>query len=185
MNNIKNKKGALELSVNTIIIIVIGVTLLTLGLLFVRGIFGKVTEISDKTFNKANDLLSGLENVNSLLTTIPTQVEVEQGKDDVVKIILANFGENDLNVGMKITPRASDNKLKCFLYDERNAEPTQTSGPYTISSGNQRSVILIVKDENGKIRTTACNIEVTGAPPGEDNTETIIIRVTAKEKAFG
>ena len=178
----KNKKGALELSVNTIIIIVIGVTLLTLGLLFVRGIFSKITEISDNTFNKANDLLGGLEEVSELLTVIPTQLEVELGKDDVTKIIIANFKESDINVGIKVTPRSTDKKLKCFVYSEETAEPTQIAGPFKISSGNQKNLALIVKDENGRIRDTACVVEVTGAPEGEDNTETVVINVIAKQK---
>ena len=62
---IKNKKGALELSINTIVVIVIGVTLLILGLVFVRGIFEKVQKISDTAFDKASELLGGLENVNT------------------------------------------------------------------------------------------------------------------------
>jgi len=50
-----NKKGALELSVSTIIIIVIGVTLLVLGLVFVQGTFRKVTELSEGAFRAADE----------------------------------------------------------------------------------------------------------------------------------
>ena len=167
-----NKKGALELSINTIIIIVIGVTLLTLGLLFVRGIFGKMDKISENTFNNANDLLGGLENVKSLLTVSPTQIEIEQGKDDVAKVI-------------KVTPRSSDKNLKCYVIGETNAEPSQELGPFKISSGNQKNIALIVQDLNGAIRNTACTVSITGAPEGEDNSETVVINVKAKEKAFG
>ena len=48
-----NKKGALELSMNTIIIIVIGVVLLSLGLIFVRGLFGQVESLSKSAFETA------------------------------------------------------------------------------------------------------------------------------------
>ena len=57
------KKGALELSVNTIIIIVIGVTLLTLGLLFVRNIFTQTTDLSQTAFENANRELDALEEI--------------------------------------------------------------------------------------------------------------------------
>lgn len=182
-----NKKGALELSINTIIIIVIGVTLLTLGLLFVRGMFSKIDKISENTFNKANDLLGGLEDVKSLLTVLPTQIEIEQGKDDVAKVIIANFNTDgtDLNVGIKVTPRSSDKNLNCFVYNEQNGEVTQESGPFKISSGNQKDIALIVQDKKGTIRNTACIVSITGAPEGEDNSETVVINVKAKEKAFG
>ena len=44
----RNKKGALELSMNTIVIIVIGVTILTLGLRWVYTLFGGITERSQE-----------------------------------------------------------------------------------------------------------------------------------------
>ncbi len=47
------KKGAVELSMTTIIVIVIGVTLLILGLVFVRNIFGKATSLSEEAFASA------------------------------------------------------------------------------------------------------------------------------------
>ena len=46
----RNKKGALELSINAIVIVILAMTLLGLGLGFVRGMFGKITGISDDTF---------------------------------------------------------------------------------------------------------------------------------------
>ena len=49
---IKGKKGALELSVNTIVVIVIGVTLLILGLVFVRNIFTKIFSWISEDFSK-------------------------------------------------------------------------------------------------------------------------------------
>src|SRR3989344_2269144 len=48
------KKGAIELSMTTIIVIVLGVTLLILGFAFIKGIFGKLEGISSTTFDKAN-----------------------------------------------------------------------------------------------------------------------------------
>lgn len=44
------KKGAIELSMNTIVVVVIGITLLVLGLVFVRGIFQRLGIIGTKAF---------------------------------------------------------------------------------------------------------------------------------------
>src|SRR3989344_4024738 len=52
-----NKRGALELSMTTIIVIVIGVTLLSLGIIWVRSTMEKVTQLSDASFATAQQEL--------------------------------------------------------------------------------------------------------------------------------
>ena len=49
-----NKKGAIELSMTTIIVIVIGVVLLSLGLVWVRGTFSQVTSLTQQAFIQAD-----------------------------------------------------------------------------------------------------------------------------------
>ncbi len=176
-----SKKGALELSVNTIVVIVIGVTLLTLGLVFVRGIFSQLEDISDATFNRADDLLGGIEEVNDPVTVLPSQIEIEQGKDDVVKLVLANLEdrEESLSLTVKVTPASDDNKIDCYLYDE-SGKSSKTVGPYIVSSGNQKSLAIIVKDKNGGLRTTVCKIKVDGFP-NQDGAGEVIVRVIKKD----
>jgi len=173
---VKSKKGALELSVNTIVVIVIGVTLLTLGLVFVNTLFKNISAISDNTFNRANELLEGIENVDKPLTIIPSEIDIEQGKDDVVKVILYNQNENELSLNVKILTAEDDDKIDCYLYD-KSAKLTKNAGPYEVASGKQQSLTLIVKDNKGALRTTACSISVEGLPQGEDNEETLVLKV--------
>jgi hypothetical protein len=73
-----NKRAALELSMNTIIIIVIGVVLLSLGLMFVRGIFGNVNDLSRNAFEDADNALNQIATHDQKLT-IPSQIIVKQG----------------------------------------------------------------------------------------------------------
>ena len=76
-----SKKGALELSMNTIIIIVIGVVLLSLGLVFVRGIFSQTTDLSDKVFADANRQLDSLGGrASNSLVISPETIRIEAGK---------------------------------------------------------------------------------------------------------
>jgi len=84
------KKGALELSINTIIIIVIGVTLLTLGLVFVKNVFTKLTEISDDTFGQAKTEISKMH--GEARFTVPPVIKVNQGKRTTEKIYVGNDG---------------------------------------------------------------------------------------------
>jgi len=61
-----NKKGAIELSMNTIIIIVMGVVLLSLGLMFVRGIFSQVEGLSKSAFETADAEIGIMSNARCL-----------------------------------------------------------------------------------------------------------------------
>nr|MBI4156420.1 hypothetical protein [Candidatus Woesearchaeota archaeon] len=87
-----NKRGALELSINTIVIVVIGITLLTLGLVFVRGIFGKLNELSDNTFGTAEAQIGRLGQGDARLVT-PSVVTVKQGQTVKQNIIVGNDGD--------------------------------------------------------------------------------------------
>ena len=48
-----SKKGAIELSMTTIIVIIMGITLLSLGLIWIRGTFSEITGLSKGAFEKA------------------------------------------------------------------------------------------------------------------------------------
>ena len=172
----KTKKGAIELSMTTIIVIVMGVTLLILGITFVRTIFGKISGISEETFKKAETMLGQLEDVNEFLTVSPALSEVEAKGDDVIKVIIANFEEEDIKVKAKVS--SLDDGIECAFGDTLK----DISKEYTIGSGRTKSISLFVKDTKGNLRTTACNIEIINAPAGEDNEETLAVRVIQEKK---
>lgn len=177
----KNKKGAIELSMTTIIVIVIGVTLLILGLAFVRNTFGNISKISKDTFAKASSMLVDLENINQLLTITPSLIELESKKDDVAKVVVLNQQEEDIEVKLTVTP--AQEGIECIFGDTFKT----TSEVYKVSSGKTNSVDLFIKDKLGNLRMTACNVEVTGTgiPSGEDTTGTLGIRIVQEKKLFG
>lgn len=84
------KKGALELSVNTIVIIVIGVALLSLGLIFVRQTFGGLNDMSKAIFGTANTEIVKLHSGAKL--TVPTTVNVKQGEVVKANIFVGHDG---------------------------------------------------------------------------------------------
>ena len=173
-----NKKGAIELSMTTIIVIVMGVTLLILGLIFVRGIFGGLSDISKSTLGKAKSILGeGLEDVNKFLTLSPETISVEQGKDDAIKVIIFNQEEDEVKVSATTSPIKGDSKLQCLFLDSSEA----TSNSYTLSSGEKKSLALLVKDNKGALRTTGCNVVVNGGPSGIDNQASLLVRIAKKE----
>ncbi|MFA5176490.1 MAG: hypothetical protein WC413_04515 [Candidatus Nanoarchaeia archaeon] len=66
----KSKKGAIELSMTTIIVIILGVTLLSLGLMFIRGMFDKINDITKQTFESAD------EQIRAYMTTGTTKMYI-------------------------------------------------------------------------------------------------------------
>src|SRR3989338_5702909 len=102
-----NKKGALELSMNTIVIIVIGVTLLILGLAFVRGIFGKVTKLSEGAFEQAEGKIGDFSQINKPLTVTPERISVTKGESKIVSIVLANLKEKETTASATVSTKAA------------------------------------------------------------------------------
>ncbi len=77
------KKGSLELSINAIVILVLAITLLGLGLTFIRGLFGKAT---DKLggFVDATDLDNPPTAENPI--SIPDTIEITAGSTRELKV---------------------------------------------------------------------------------------------------
>lgn len=169
------KKGAIELSMTTIIVIVLGVALLIGGIAFVSSTFSQITTIQEETFNNAEDLLGKFESVDQFLTIMPGQTKVVQNKDTIAKVVIANFESNPIKITAHIAP-VKDEDLTCLFSETKESK----SDEHTIGSGNQMNLGIVIKDENGALRTTGCKVTVKGAPTGEQNIGTITIRVEAK-----
>lgn len=164
------KRGAIELSMSTIIIIIIGITLLSLGLMWVKGIFSDITETSERAFEQTDAVIEELYgDVDKLLTIIPGSIDIEQNEQDTVKVIIANFGTEEINVHGEVT--SMDEKIDCFFADTGELKTNQ----YTIKSGEQTSVKMIVSEMGGNLGIKVCNViipEATG-----DNQDSLIINV--------
>lgn len=87
-----NKKGAIELSITTIIIIVIGVAILSLGLKWVYGIFANIQATSQSAFENVNtqldNLLSGSEDI---LVIYPETTTIKQRETGDIGIAIQNL----------------------------------------------------------------------------------------------
>ncbi|MBU2634377.1 MAG: hypothetical protein KJ674_03970 [Nanoarchaeota archaeon] len=170
----KSKKGALELSMNTIIIIIIGVTILSLGLLFVRGIFNQVESLSKTAFETADAELGEISNIADILTIVPKNIELEQKSATTVSVIMANF--EDTTAQFKVTATSTDpTNLDCSFADTMTTE----SNSYTLQSGQQAKLTLIVDELDGPLGNKVCNIKLetnlVGIPTNLESLFVIVI----------
>jgi len=86
-----NKKAAIELSMQTIVVIVIGVTILSLGLLWVQNTFRDVGDISDEAFQNAQEVLSSDSEFGGR-TSSATSIRLEKNVPKVLVVQIRNDG---------------------------------------------------------------------------------------------
>ena len=77
-----NKKGSLELSINAIVILILAITMLGLGLAFMKGIFGKATaEFSEVTGTVKKQMIDQMKESGKIVDISSPRVEIKAGGD--------------------------------------------------------------------------------------------------------
>ena len=173
----KSKKGAVELSMTTIIVIVIGITLLTLGLTWVRSSLGNVMDLTDQAFDLSDQEIEDMfANSDELLKILPNSVDMKKSKSAEVGMILYNLGESQMTVQAQVQPIAAGVPLSCKFGDTLTA----TSKEYTLMSGASEKIkIEIKKTEATTIGTGGCDVTlVTNPPTAFSTSEQVLVEVT-------
>jgi len=93
-----NKKSSLEISIQAIVIVVLAMTLLGLGLGFIKGMFKNITDVSTATFDQIKDQLQrDLVNSNQKLIFSQTKINLERGKSVLLGWGIRNEGSLSLD----------------------------------------------------------------------------------------
>lgn len=88
-----NKKGAVELSMTTIIVIVIGVVLLSLGLMWVRGVFTKISGLTTQAFIQADQEIREKMGGDAKFYVSGQTFDIKPGEKLTINVGIQNFGE--------------------------------------------------------------------------------------------
>jgi hypothetical protein len=154
-----NKKGAVELSMSTIVVVVMAIVLLSLGIVFIQGIIGKTTKLSDQAFLNADksiqDLMGGDQAFFIAGTNFQGKVGEElniiggiqnfEGKD--IKFELSAEGADDTSdVGWITMPTSLFAKA-----GDKQGFPMIVKIPKTAKSGSSHLYNIIAYDEDGEI----------------------------------
>src|SRR3989344_1095748 len=175
----RSKKGAVELSMSTIIIIILGVTLLSLGLILVKGTFSSITRTTQGALDKGDVLIGEIfEDVDSPLVISPPKTTVPQGVTDAVDVIVSNQEQESIQITAK-TKSLDPDFLECSFSDTKK----DVSRSYTLTSGKQAKFGLIVSvKSNAQIgKLLVCDVEVTGLTG--DTSEQLSV-IVGKEKGL-
>lgn len=155
----KSKKGAIELSMTTIIVIVIGITLLTLGLTWVRSTLGKVTDLTDEAFKMSDQEITNMfSNSAELLKIVPDTATMKKGKSVDVTVVLYNLEEGSLEFQAKTYPVENGVDLSCNFVETGSAD----SRTRTINSGAfSREKLRITTTKQTTLGYGGCVVEIT------------------------
>ncbi len=152
------KKGAIELSMTTIIVIVIGVTLLILGLTWVRGLFEKVSGLTEESFRTAEKLIQEQMGSDEKFYISGLTFEVAGGKSLVVYTGIQNFGAQGITnkFRMEIEPGEQGGDATWFTLPpqldvevgKRKAFPFEIKVPRGTEPGSSFTfTVKVFKDE--------------------------------------
>ncbi len=90
------KKGSLDISIQAIIIVVLGMTLLGLGLGFVRSQFEKITSIGTEVQDQVREQIIGQLRTTGEQISFPREVNLNRGKTKVLTLGVQNVGSREL-----------------------------------------------------------------------------------------
>ena len=96
------KKGSLDVSIQAIVIVVIALTVLGLGLGFVKSTFKDIGETSKGVQAKIKEQILEDLRVSGKKVSITSQVNLERGKEALENIGIVNTGLTEKTFGVKI-----------------------------------------------------------------------------------
>jgi hypothetical protein len=171
-----DKKGAVELSMTTIIIIVIGITILSLGLLWIRSVFSDVGELTKGAFEQGeaqiNDIFGGTDQPVALS---PSETSISQGKTSTANLAINNLDTGPHTVSATVEAKAlgggSADQLVCAFSDTLTSE----SNDYTLQSGSGVAGLKVfVEDQGSNLGTYACVLTIRGLAEGDQPTTLLV-----------
>ena len=130
LQKIKSKKAALELSIGTIVILVIAMSMLILGLILVRTIFTgakyNVETMNKKVEGEINKLF--VEDQKAVLYLPNREAEITQGKPFGVAFGIHNVGQTGEFTWEVVVPPDDNLNKKCGFRNENDALDWITTG---------------------------------------------------------
>lgn len=88
-----NKKGAMELSVGAIVVLILAITFLSIGLIFVKGMLGKMFMRFDEQISQEPE--PPVPTLSHYITLSRNPIKTKQDTAEVIKISILNPSEKD------------------------------------------------------------------------------------------
>ena len=172
-----SKKGALELSMNTIVVIVIGIVLLSLGLVWIRNIFGGISELRDDAIAQARGEIDRISH-NEEISVSPERIDLEKGSHRVVKVYIANLADSRANFQVRVLPPP---ELDAKFADTRSYE----SDEYSIEIGEEVAIqVYFLAKSDAALGPTGLKFEVISDTWEVPKVRTAVVDIKKKSGLF-
>lgn len=163
----RDKRGALELSIGTVVIIVIGMTMLILGLVLVRTIFTgsvyNVEQLNQKVEGEINELFA--DEAKSYVHLPNHKAEVKKGKDFGVAFAIRNEETSTIDASNFHYDVIVADLSGCRGLTKEKAEgwiKSRKSGDMTISPGDSKiNLVRFLIPEDAPLCIVPFDIVVT------------------------
>ena len=154
------KKASLDVSISTIVIVVLAMTLLGLGLAFIKNMFGNIEELSASAFDKVSDQLQReLIDSNEKLIFSQAQISLGRGKSSLLAWGIKNDGTAKLDYWAEFTPVKCP--AECPTVKELNSQWfTFRYNP----DGNDTSILYSVNPTEQSIKRADLTVPKNAAP---------------------
>jgi len=196
MHSKLNKKAAIELSIGTIVIIVLSMSMLILGLVLIQKIFkgaGEVTDLANQNMvDKINKLFND-EEKRAVVYLPDSQAEIKKGQSYRIGFAIRNANQGGTGEAQKfnyefIVPEGAGAGVQegCSLSADKASKFIQVgrSGSVSLKPGDpatERSIVIGTPDDS-PLCTILYEFRVWTAAGSRANpdyhTETFIIKVT-------
>ncbi|MBI4175761.1 MAG: hypothetical protein HY518_01020 [Candidatus Aenigmarchaeota archaeon] len=122
----KGRKAALDISINSIVVIIFAITMLGLGLGFIRGTFGSIGE-------RVGDVISSTDlekkpTASDPLTISTSRLEMKRGDTKIIQVGYYNFEDTDQNVGLVVDCGSNPAIKLTYPTDARPFRSTDSAG---------------------------------------------------------
>ncbi len=124
---VKNKSGAIELSISTIVIVVLAMSMLILGLVLVKNIFSGAKSVVDMTNDQLKNQVSQLFGEDKKLVVYPDSklIEVKQGEPGGFGIGIKNLQQGsstDSKFSYEVVVSDPEVRSKCGVGESQIAQ---------------------------------------------------------------
>lgn len=154
-----NKKASLEISIQAIVIVVLAMTILGLGLGFVKGMFKNISGIQETVSDQVKDqILEDLRSGDKRISFPTSEVKIGKSDSAILGVGISNRGDQTLKYKIQMDSQTSGGSAAWFQYSQTDStlEPSQNevktirlSIPSTgVNSGSYLFTVKILDVQN-------------------------------------
>ena len=172
MKTHSKKKGAIELSMTTIIVVVIGITMLTLGLAWIKDTFSNIDELGQGAFDAADALLQDTMTSDALFHISGMDFDASPGElSSAIGVgVRNNIGDGGTKAILSVTTVGGDICSADWILVPTDA--------VTAPEGEIKAIPIKIKISKGTAVETLCFFEITAKNENNNLYGSEVISVT-------